>query len=168
MHLILEHSLFSLLDSKLLQKLYHLLQPYSYGRSYRQLLGKSPKRRNSRARHGLQIVPVDHGDPLRRCWSVKKTIPRRELGWSCWPCARTRLSFYLFLRNILELLDKPLAAARPAPSQRQPSARGMFSQSVSASTPPPATKIDFSNADLRRASGLVLASELKKLLRWAS
>ena len=97
-----------------------LLQPYSYSRSYRQLLGKSPKRRNSRARHGLQIVPVDHGDPLRRCGSVKKTIPHRELGWNCWPCTRTRLSFYLFceifwscLTSLLQRPGQHRASASP-------------------------------------------------------
>ena len=101
-------------------------------------------------------------------WERKKNNPAQGTWLELLALHTDQAQLLFVLRNILELLDKPLAAARPAPSQRQPSARGMFSQSVSASTPPPATKIDFSNADLRRASGLVLASELKKLLHWAS
>ena len=76
--------------------------------------------------------------------------------------------FWFVPWNTTELLDKPLAMAKPALSRSLPSARGMFSLNIFACKPPPATKIDSSSADLRRASGLALASKLKKLLRLAS
>ena len=101
-------------------------------------------------------------------WERKKNNPVQGTWLELLALRKDQAQLLFVLRNVLKLLDKPLAAARPAPSQSQPSARGMLSQSFSPSTPLPATKIDFSNADLRRASGLVLASVLKKLLRWES